>query len=330
MLTKRGITVIGGSTQDIMFYTNEAVILDNKKDLLRRRLVAFEYGAKIHSQRVYFSYGGGGANTAASLSSLGIKTKIITSVGHDAIGRDLLFHLMRRGVNIGLAHIRTNIGTAMSFVVNVGQSNEHVLFAYRGANDYLSLTDKIISKINTAWIYANSIAKIPHARLANFFTHCLHKKLFIAWNPSAQEINWGFKKLSKCLNQRLVLIMNRDEALQLAASIDPASAVKNNIKYLFKKLHKYQKLTVITDGANGAYVFDGQKIYYRKAINHKPVSTLGAGDAFGSAFVAGLIRYNWNIVKALHLGMLNSGSVVSKVGAQAGIMTKADLKKYKL
>lgn len=328
-MLKKGITVIGGATQDIVYYTDQALILDNKKDLLRQKLIAFEYGAKIHSDKVYFCYGGGGANSAVSLASLGIKTKVITAVGHDASGYDILGNLRRRGIDLGGAQIQPKHRTALSLVINVGHSHEHVLFSYRGANDQLHLSDKVIKKINTNWIYLNSLAKISSLRLADFFRHCWARKINVAWNPDARQIQWGFKKILKCLNNRVVLLVNRDEALGLVSAGSSHAKVKNNIKYLFKKLHQIQNITVITDGPQGAYVYDGQKIYFRRATNHKPISTLGAGDGFGSAFIAGLIKYRGDINKALHLGILNSGAVVSQIGAQAGIISQKDLKKHR-
>ncbi len=330
MMLKKAITVIGGSTRDIMYYTDQALILNNKKDLLRQKLIAFEYGAKIHSDKVYFSYGGGGANTAVTLAALGLTAKIITAVGRDAAGREVLANLRRRGVDLAGAQIHSKHRTALSLVINVGHSREHILFSYRGANDELRLADRVIKKINTNWLYLNSLAKVSAVQLADFFKHCLARKINIAWNPDARQIHWGFSRINKCLNNRVVLIVNRDEALELVSTGNARTKVKNNIKYLFKKLHKNQKITVITDGPKGAYVYDGEKSYFRRASNHRPISTLGAGDAFGSAFIAGLIKYRGNIEKALHVGILNSGAVVARIGAQAGIMARADLKRHGL
>jgi len=40
---KYDIITIGGATEDITFYTKEGVLIDNKKDVLRQKLLAFEY-----------------------------------------------------------------------------------------------------------------------------------------------------------------------------------------------------------------------------------------------------------------------------------------------
>ena len=111
--------------------------------------------------------------------------------------------------------------------------------------------------------------------------------------------------------------MNRDEALEFKKLKD----IKGLLQYIFEL---GPKLVVITDGANGAYAYDGKKYYFMKAKTTKVVNTLGVGDAFGSALTSALI-YDKNIKEALEWGIKNSASVVSHIGAQAGLLTKAKI-----
>ena len=101
-MLKNKITTIGGATRDIMFYTDDMILIDNKKDLLRQKLIAFEYGAKLYSKNVYLTFGGGGANTAISLASLGIKTQTILSVGSGSIGSHIINNMKKAGINTKL------------------------------------------------------------------------------------------------------------------------------------------------------------------------------------------------------------------------------------
>ena len=143
------ITTIGGATRDIMFYTDDMVIVDNKSDLLRKKLIGFEYGAKVYSREVYLVYGGGGMNVAVGLASLGIKTQVILSLGGDSLAQEIVSYLKEKKVATGLIQRRKNINTGVSFVVNVGKFNEHVIFAYRGANNKIDLSLPVVKKINT-------------------------------------------------------------------------------------------------------------------------------------------------------------------------------------
>lgn len=318
------ITVIGGAVYDIMFYADNVLLLDNRQDLLRQKLVAFEYGAKVYSDKVYLTNGGSGANVAVSLANFGLKTQLLCRLGKDFLGSDILANIRQKNIKTNLIQHDNYNKTGLSFVANVGQDNEHVIFAYRGANNYLDLAPDKINKINTPWVYLTALPK--NNQLDGFFHRVSRKKIKLAWNPGLQQLHLSSKKLQEYLSHTYVLIVNRDEALEILAK----HKVKNNLRDLLKNLHKFgQKITVVTDGRQGAYAFDGQNLYHQPIKKVKALNTTGAGDAFGSGFVAGLIKYK-DIKKALALGTYNSAAVVSKVGAQVGLLHQSDLKKYKI
>ncbi len=320
------ITAIGSAVYDIMFYADNVLFIDNRQDLLRQKLAAFEYGAKIYSDKVYLVNGGSGANVAASFANLGLKTQIVCRLGLDFLGKDILANIRAKKVSTKLIQFDHKHKTGLSFVANVGQDNEHVIFAYRGANDYLDLNQDKVNKINTSWIYLTSLPKNYIKQLDTLFHHVARKKIKLAWNPGAYQLQLPANKLKDYLSKTHVLVVNRDEALEILAK----HQVKNNIRDLIKNLHKFgQKITVITDGQKGSYAFDGQELHFRPVKKVKALNTTGAGDSFGAGFVTGLIKYR-DIKKGLALGTYNSAAVVSKIGAQTGLLCANDLKKYKL
>src|SRR3989344_8581849 len=90
----------------------------------------------------------------------------------------------------------------------------------------------------------------------------------------------------------------------------------------------------MTDGHKGVMVSDGHYVYKAGIFKEKKlVDRTGAGDAFGSAFTAGLMRCgiaakNIGSVKpsdvcfAIRLATANATSVVEHVGATEGALTK--------
>ncbi len=90
------------------------------------------------------------------------------------------------------------------------------------------------------------------------------------------------------------------------------------------------RLIAVTSGAKGAQVLDCQKqeLIAMAASKHKVADATGAGDAFFSGLVAGWQIFGENARQALKLAVLNSGSVVTEVGAQNGLMGARDIEKY--
>ena len=80
-----------------------------------------------------------------------------------------------------------------------------------------------------------------------------------------------------------------------------------------------RRVLVVTDGQNGAFMTAKKKKYFSPSLKAKRVNTTGAGDAFGSGFIAGLAN-GLDAEDALRIGMLNATGVISHMGAKAGIL----------
>ena len=90
---KYDIITIGGAVEDITFYTNEGMVIDNSQDILRQRLLAFEYGAKIRVKDAHSTFGGGATNVSVSASRLGFNTACFCAVGDDDRGKKIIENL---------------------------------------------------------------------------------------------------------------------------------------------------------------------------------------------------------------------------------------------
>jgi len=88
------------------------------------------------------------------------------------------------------------------------------------------------------------------------------------------------------------------------------------------KLRNLPKMTLlVTDGLGGAYATEGADSWHCEIVDVPRINTTGAGDAFGSGFVAGLMRLN-GVRTALAVGMLNAAGLVQQTGAKRGLLEK--------
>ncbi len=325
------IVTFGGVTQDIMFYTDEAVLIKNKKDPLRQELIAFEYGAKIRGDKVKFTFGGGAGNTAVSFAKLGLKVGVVTRLGGDRIGDDYLNNFKINKINTSLIQKDKTMGSGFSFIINYGDYNEHVIFSYRGADDNLKIEIKNLKNLKNSWFYMAALSgKYFKNNIENIFKVVLARKIKIAWNPGKAELGQGYHYLKKYLAKTDVLIVNYDEAIELALS---AKKKSEKIRKLITIIYNFgPKIVAISHGHWGAYLFDGKNFYYEKALPITGINTTGAGDAFGSSLVAGLILFKNDLKKALQLAIIRSNYVIRKIGAQTGLLNKNEslklMKKY--
>lgn len=324
---KYDFITIGGAAEDISFLTGDGLLLDNKKDILRQKLLAFEYGAKIEIDKVYYSFGGGAANAAVCLARLGFRTANIGTIGDDERGRRILENFKKQGVDNRLVQKIKGKQTSFSFIL-VSRTGERIIFFSREAERKLRIRNYELRILrNAKWIYVTSFSGKWQNNLKKIFSI----KTKIAWNPGNAQLQSGVRGIGGYLKKTEVLIVNKDEAIELAVS-DKKNNRKgrkflDNIKNLLEIIYGYgPNIAVITDGINGARAYDGKNFYYQPVVKEKKrMDTTGVGDAFGSSFVAGMELYKGDIKKSMFLGARNAASVIAKVGAQNGLLSRKNI-----
>ncbi len=322
---KYDFITIGGATEDITFYTKEGVLVNNKEDVLRQKLLAFEYGAKLQIDKAFSTFGGGAANTAVCLGRLGFSGAAIVAVGDDFRGDGVIANFKKNNVIAKLVQKNKDVETGFSFFL-VGNDKEHICFSNRAANQKLKIKDPEIKELRSSkWIYMTSLSGNWQEVLSQVFKV---REVNIAWNPGHIQLHSGINVIGKYFKFCDMIIVNKDEAIELIMSDknyrNKDNRFLNNIKNLLFIIKKYgSKIVIITNGKHGADAYDGIRYYHQDIIKEKKyINTTGVGDAFGSTFIAGMEFFNGNIAKAMKLGVTNTASVVSHMGAQNGLLTK--------
>ncbi len=325
-MNKIDFITIGGATEDVVFYTNEGVLLKNKSDLLKQELLAFEQGAKVKVEKSLSFFGGGASNSAVNLANLGFETAIVANIGDGNRGKRILNNLKEKKVNISLVSIDKKNDSGFSFILNNGK--DRIIFAYRGSNDKLVLKRETVEKMKKGNnFYITSLSDDWYQVLKKVFS--LNKKVY--WNPGLREISCGLNKISNFLNKTEVLMLNKDEALELVKNTEQFKRFKNsylnNIRNLLKIIKEHgPKKVLITNGLKGAYFFDGDNFYHQLVKTRKKrLDTTGVGDAFNSTFSAGLVLFSGDYKKSLEIANKNASSLVSIYGAQNGLINIKDL-----
>ncbi|MCX6799629.1 MAG: PfkB family carbohydrate kinase [Candidatus Falkowbacteria bacterium] len=324
---KYDVITIGSALEDITFFTSEGKLINNKKDLLRQKMLAFEHGAKIKVDKVFHSFGGGAANTAVVFANFGFKVATIVNLGKDAKGDKIIKNFKDQGVSTKLIQKQKKSETGYSFILaSSNHANEHVIFPERGANAELSITNQALRQLKkTKWIYLTSMYSNWEDNFEKIFSIDSAK---IAWNIGNAQIKRKNRILAKFLKKTNVLILNKDEALELALTIPKnkklTSKFLNNTHNLLRMIKDLgPQMVLITSGRKGADVLKRKKIYHQDPFKEKKrADTTGVGDAFGSSFIAGLERFDNNINKALRLASENSASVIAEIGAQNGLIKR--------
>ncbi len=267
-----------------------------------------------------FATGGGATNAAVTFARRGLRTACLTRVGMDAIGQEILDDLKREKIDARFVQRDPKRKSAYSIILLSG-TGHRAIFTHRGASQALDAkqfpwhhwTKKMAHMRVANWIYLTSLGGDMKA-LKDVFAHAQRTKTGIAWNPGNKELEKGLKTLEPYLMQCDVFSANREEAAALAG-VDPKET-----KAILKIVGDMPRVAfLLTDGKHGAYVRSGGKTLFAPALPGERVNTTGAGDAFGSGFVASWMKHE-DIRTALADAMLNAHGVITHMGAKAGIL----------
>lgn len=299
----------GSATIDIfMLSKGFEVIPHNEQNIL-----CASHGEKIDIQTRVITSGGGGTNVASGMAKLGLKTAVCSRIGQDFLGKHLLKLLKKEKVNTSRIQTRKTDETDQS-VILVDPDGGRTILVYRGKTS-LKHTDINWKNLSAKWFYICSLEG-NFDLTEKLFTYASKKNIKVAWNPGKRELK-NSNKVLELLKLTSFLLLNEEEA-----------------KFLFKKdqlpeqelLHTHVPVIAITQGRDGAMVLSENKKIHKNIVKVKTVEETGAGDAFGSAFVAGLIK-NRPIEECLDWGLTNSASVVSKIGAKEGQLSLMKIKR---
>ena len=347
------VLTIGGATQDIIIEYQEGSSLRVEEGNPPRLI--WDEGSKIDVEHLHYATGGGATNAAVTFEKLGFQTSTFFKIGNDAAGHAVVQDLQNR--NITVHHATTNeYQTGTSFIIPT-PTNDRIVFAYRGANTTLleqECPDEIIQQQD--FLYITSLTN----KAANTLPHLVHtaqktinkKGIKVAVNPGTSQLKHNAMPLKAALGSIDVLIMNAEEMKLFASALKPrhfkssgsglitsgpplARAILASESITFT-LHEYLKEVmaygikriVITDGKNGVYVATKDTLYFHPALPVPVVNSLGAGDAFGSCFVAQLVQGK-KIEDALFYGLVNAASVIGFHDAKSGIMNQEELEEHK-
>ena len=323
------IICIGSSAKDVFYPTEKGEIFDTPEDLKSQQKFIFELGAKYQIEDRYESIGGCAVNVAVGLSRLGIKTYCYTKVGKDNLGKWIIEELKHEGVDDKFVEIEKDCKSDLSAIIVDKKSREHTIFFNRDANERLEIFAKKLKKAD--WIFVSALNSSEFVKweenLEKIVEACREKGIKLAFNPGQANIKENCGKVLEAIKQSQILMLNKDEAIEILSQEENKYSAENlnDEMFLLKNLKAMGPgIVTLTDGARGAWLFDGKISLYTQTIGKNPVETTGAGDAFSSGFLAAHIKGK-NPEECLKWGIANSGNSLDFYGATQGLLREEEM-----
>lgn len=313
------ILLVGDIISDAFIKLSEehAEVTTDEKGYKR---LSFELGAKIPYDDVEIVQAVEcSPNAAVSLTRLGLSTSLVSWLGDDETGKEMVKYLNEQGVGTSELVIEKGMKSNYHYVLRYGADRTKL----QKFEDYSYQWHEPARKPD--WLYLGVLGEKTwplHEALLDYLTTNADIKL--VFQPGMYHLMWGTEKMMPFYKRAEIVILNREEAAQVTGKD------RGDIHGLMSGLHELGvKVAVVTDGADGAYASDGQKTLFMPNYPDPkpPLDRTGAGDAFASTIAAALAMGE-SLETALSWAPINSMSVVQRMGAQAGLLSKDALQKF--
>ncbi|UCD04375.1 MAG: carbohydrate kinase family protein [Candidatus Woesearchaeota archaeon] len=310
-MVKYDVITVGSAIVDNFYYTNIPEL--HKK---KGRYIAYPIGSKFLVNEIDVRTGGSATNTATSFARLGLKVGCLASLGNDENANIILSELKKE--KIDFIGTKTNKRTGKAVILDSKEHDRTILIHY-GANSELDFNKIDKDKLDTKWFYFGSMISKSFETQKKLMNFARMNRIRVAWNPSQYQAKMG-KELHPLLPYVDLLVLNREEAALVLGYKKPKL-----IKRMIVELHKKgPRFVCVTDGKYGAYFSDGTNKLRVYTHPVKVVERTGAGDAFASSLLAGIIKFK-DIHKALSIALINSESVIKLRGAKNKLLTMKEM-----
>lgn len=321
-----------------------SIKFDNSKaiDVIPIGRVAIDFNPNeihrpLHESRTFTKYvGGSPANIAVGLARLGKKVGFIGKVSDDQFGTFVTNYFEKEGIdtsNISKAKNGESLGLTFTEILSPTESS--ILMYRNGIADLqLSIEDiseEYIKNAKAIVVSGTALAASP-SREATFVAIEYAKKhgTVVIFDVDYRSYTWKSEEeiaVYYSLVGRVsdVVIGSREEFDLMEKLIVNGSTDEETAK---RWLGYGNKIVVIKHGKEGstAYTDDGN-VFKIKPFPVKLLKSFGGGDAYGSAFIYGLLE-GWDVIDALEFGSASAAMLVASHSCSEDMPTAEAIKEF--
>ena len=231
--------------------------------------------------------GGAPMNVAYHLNKLGANPSLITKVGDDDYGRDLLEMLSNDGVAVNF-ETDPQYPTGLVYA-NVGENHEMVYdIVYPSAWDFIEWKQEYADLVSKAeyLVFGSLTSRNEVSRNTLYQLLDVSKKN--VFDINIRPPHFEQKQLEYLLQRTDLLKMNLAELELVTNWFDQSGSTIDRIKFVQDHFNIDQ--IIVTKGGDGAMLNDHGKIYEHPGYNVSVQDTIGSGDSFLAGFLAQTLK----------------------------------------
>ncbi len=233
--------------------------------------------------------GGAPLNVALRLQSLGNDVAMISRIGDDKKGKELLDFISENGCDTKYVQVDSQYKTGKVKVMLNDKGSASYDIKFPRAWDKIELTKSNEQAVlsSDAFVYGSLVARddISRQTLYELLKLAKHK----IFDINLREPYYTKEVLISLMEAANFIKFNDDELFQICKFLGSKfNSLEQNIRYISEKTNT--KSICVTKGRHGAVLLFEDSFFYNSGYQIKVVDTVGAGDSFLASLTSQLLN----------------------------------------
>lgn len=260
--------------------------------------------------------GGAPANFAYHVSQFGLPSCVVSAIGDDALGKEIIENFTSKGLNHLIEEVPYPTGTVQVEIDQAGipqyEIKENVAWdniPYTARLEALAERTKAVCFGSLA--QRNVVSRNTINRFLDAMPH--DEESLEVFDVNLRQGFYNKEILCNSMKRCNILKINDEELVTVSRMFGyPGIDLQDKCWILLGKYNL--KMLILTCGINGSYVFTPGNVSFQPTPKVEVADTVGAGDSFTAAFIASILKGK-SVQEAHSRAVQTSAFVCTKKGA---------------
>lgn len=260
--------------------------------------------------------GGAPANFAYHVSQFGLPSCVVSAVGDDALGKEIVENFTSKGLNQLIAEVPYPTGTVQVEIDPAGVPQYEIKENVAWDNiPYTARLEQLAERTKAVCFGSLAQRNVVSRNTINRFLDAMPRTddSLIVFDVNLRQGFYNKEILCNSMKRCNILKINDEELVTVSRMFGyPGIDLQDKCWILLGKYNL--KMLILTCGINGSYVFTPGNVSFQPTPKVEVADTVGAGDSFTAAFIASILKGK-SVQEAHSRAVRTSAYVCTKKGA---------------
>ncbi|MBO4944339.1 MAG: carbohydrate kinase [Muribaculaceae bacterium] len=260
--------------------------------------------------------GGAPANFAYHVSQFGLPSCVVSAVGDDALGKEIVENFTSKGLNQLIAEVPYPTGTVQVEIDPAGVPQYEIKENVAWDNiPYTARLEQLAERTKAVCFGSLAQRNVVSRNTINHFLDAMPRTddSLVVFDVNLRQGFYNKEILCNSMKRCNILKINDEELVTVSRMFGyPGIDLQDKCWILLGKYNL--KMLILTCGINGSYVFTPGNVSFQPTPKVEVADTVGAGDSFTAAFIASILKGK-SVQEAHSRAVRTSAYVCTKKGA---------------